>query len=81
MIDVLLVLFVATETDRSLTHTHTHSYTHKYTEKQTSNVCIAPIFVPFCDKYLILSFLVFLTFFYFTFSHTHYFVFNSCASF
>lgn len=67
-------IFVATETDRSLTpthkHTHTRVYTHKYTEKLTSNVCIAPIFVPFCDKYLILSFLVFLTFT-LLFSHTH----------
>lgn len=63
-IQVLLVFSLPLkQTDRS--HTHIYTRTHTSTEKQTSNVCIAPIFVPFCDKYLILSFLVFSTFFYF----------------
>lgn len=51
---VLLVLCCATKTDRSFSPTFTHVHTQVH--KETSNVCIAPIFVPFCDKYLILSF-------------------------
>lgn len=61
----------ATKTDRSFTHTHTLTHVRTQVHRETSNVCIAPIFVPFCDKYLILSFLVFLTIFFTSFSHTH----------